>query len=485
MTPTGHDADSRDYRLLTTLEQVLSLETRSFPDAFAQARELIGKALGADTVDVLLYDAAGLSLVAAEGSDTPRGRRQRGQGLHQSPLTGSGQAGEVFPLGIASVTARAAQGWGERVGLTRGLGLQSLMVVPLEIGGHRRGVVRVASAQPDIWSEADLRFLAAVARLLGLLALGEREERLRSVIAQAPVGLFALDRTGIITLSEGQALAALGLGLSAASEGSAVGGDLDARPEVAAGVRRALAGEACAGEVTLGQSLFEVRYLPVRDGQGAVESVIGVATDITDRAQAEQALRHQVLHDPLTGLPNRTLLHDRLAQALRVAQREQRPLAVLILDLDRFKAVNDRHGHYIGDGLLRLVRPRLHRVLRSSDTVARLGGDEFAVLLPNANQDGAVRVAPTIHAALAAPFVVEGQTLQVGLSIGIALYPTHGREAATLLRHADSAMYRAKRARSNLAVYKPAQDRHKLAGRPLVPDDLPLPEQPASDSATA
>ena len=174
--------------------------------------------------------------------------------------------------------------------------------------------------------------------------------------------------------------------------------------------------------------------------------------------QAADALQHQVLHDALTGLPNRTLLHDRLAHTLRLLARDASSLALLLLDLDRFKEVNDTLGHQAGDALLRQVAARMRDAVRASDTVARLGGDEFAVLLPGAERDGAVHAAQTLLAALVSPVTVEGQTVHVGVSIGIAVTPAHGHEAAVLLRHADVAMYIAKRGGSGYAVYDPRHD---------------------------
>jgi len=179
------------------------------------------------------------------------------------------------------------------------------------------------------------------------------------------------------------------------------------------------------------------------------------------RAQAEasaDALQHQALHDALTGLPNRTLLHDRLEQTLRTMERNATPLALLLLDLDRFKVINDTLGHHAGDALLRQVAARVQDSLRTSDTVGRLGGDEFAVLLPGTDASGAILVAHAILAALAVPLELEGQTVHVGGSVGVALAPAHGSEGASLLRRADVAMYVAKRAGSGYAVYDPLHD---------------------------
>jgi len=181
--------------------------------------------------------------------------------------------------------------------------------------------------------------------------------------------------------------------------------------------------------------------------------------DISERKRGEEALRHQALHDALTGLPNRTLLLDRLEQALTAARRVRLPCALLLLDLDHFKEVNDTLGHQVGDALLQEVSARLRAALRAVDTVARLGGDEFAVLLPDADEAGAIGVARVLRGVLERPILVEGQPLAVEGSVGIALAaPT--ADASALLRQADVAMYMAKRAHSGHALYDPASDAH-------------------------
>ena len=158
-----------------------------------------------------------------------------------------------------------------------------------------------------------------------------------------------------------------------------------------------------------------------------------------------EASRHQALHDSLTGLPNRILFYDRLEQALLGAEREQEPLAVLIVDLDRFKEVNDTMGHANGDLLLQQVGPRLRAALRARDTIARMGGDEFAVLLPGTDIAGSRQVAQSLHDALEQPFELESVTLATEASVGVAHYPEHGNTAETLLQRADVAMYMAKK----------------------------------------
>ncbi|HEX5267582.1 MAG TPA: EAL domain-containing protein [Acidimicrobiales bacterium] len=180
------------------------------------------------------------------------------------------------------------------------------------------------------------------------------------------------------------------------------------------------------------------------------------------RREADER-RHEALHDPLTGLPNRTLFIQRVAEATRPAPagEEELAAAVMLMDLDRFKEVNDTLGHHNGDLLLREVAVRLTQVLRRRDTVARLGGDEFAVLLPDLGSvDEATQTALRIAEALRRPFTVDELSLDVGVSIGIAIYPEHGDDASTLLQRADVAMYEAKAGRDAVALYSPERDNY-------------------------
>jgi diguanylate cyclase (GGDEF)-like protein/PAS domain S-box-containing protein len=214
---------------------------------------------------------------------------------------------------------------------------------------------------------------------------------------------------------------------------------------------------------------------------------VGILHDISEQRAQKEALEYQSLHDPLTGLPNRTLFNDRLRQAIVVGHRERTSLVLLIMDMDRFKEVNDSLGHHVGDLLLQQVALRLAAILRQSDTVARLGGDEFAVL-PAGGTDlnGGSRAAQKILQALEHPFVVDGRNIDVGASIGIAHWPDHGEDAETLMRHADVAMYTAKRGKRGYAVYAPQQDEHTAAHLALIGelrhaighDDLLLHYQP-------
>jgi diguanylate cyclase (GGDEF)-like protein/PAS domain S-box-containing protein len=199
----------------------------------------------------------------------------------------------------------------------------------------------------------------------------------------------------------------------------------------------------------------------VRDLDGRPSFGILMVQDETERKAAEEALlrqselnEHQAMHDGLTGLPNRTLFRDRIEQAIALARRDGGQLAVAMIDLDRFKDVNDTLGHHAGDTLLVEVGQRLRDILRSSDTVARLGGDEFGVLIskPRSTSDVAV-VIGKMRAALEQSVTVEGLAVPAEGSIGIAMFPAHGRDVDTLLRHADAAMYSAKDTKAGYVFY--------------------------------
>lgn len=190
---------------------------------------------------------------------------------------------------------------------------------------------------------------------------------------------------------------------------------------------------------------------------GKPRNYVAVFTDITELHEKEEHIRHQAYHDALTGLPNRMLFQDRLKQSLLMADRSNQQLAVMFLDLDRFKVINDTFGHHTGDELLRMVAERLSVVLRQSDTVSRFGGDEFVILLSDIEgpQD-ARNVAEKIIEVFAKPLTVDTHELVLSTSIGISLFPDHGHDATTLMKNADAAMYNAKESgRNTLKLYRP------------------------------
>jgi diguanylate cyclase (GGDEF)-like protein/PAS domain S-box-containing protein len=234
----------------------------------------------------------------------------------------------------------------------------------------------------------------------------------------------------------------------------------------------------------LGEEQFlETWKLPLRDRAGRVVGTFGMTRDVTRRKQAEQAVaearerlaeqarqnEHLALHDALTGLANRTLFRDRIEQATGRFERSGECFAVVMMDLDRFKEINDSLGHQAGDAVLQALAERLTRAVRASDTIARLGGDEFGLLLPGVAQRHQVRgLLGKLERALEPPLELPELALAVEASLGIALCPADGEDAETLLRHADVALYEAKRKGSGHAFYDAGSDASDAARLGLV-----------------
>jgi diguanylate cyclase (GGDEF)-like protein/PAS domain S-box-containing protein len=206
----------------------------------------------------------------------------------------------------------------------------------------------------------------------------------------------------------------------------------------------------------------------IRGNEGAIDYYIGSFTDISEQKAAEDKINHLAHHDTLTGLPNRYKLHGRLVQAIASARRDGVHLAVLFLDMDGFKNINDTLGHHVGDGLLREVANRLADNVRASDVVARLGGDEFVAVLTDVEAPAAGRVADKIRQALAQPYRIDGHELHSAASIGIAIFPEDGDNGEVLMQNADTAMYNAKSTgRNNVKFFtasmnEAARARHEM-----------------------
>jgi diguanylate cyclase (GGDEF)-like protein/PAS domain S-box-containing protein len=226
--------------------------------------------------------------------------------------------------------------------------------------------------------------------------------------------------------------------------------------------------------VPAGVRWFQGRVAPIDGSGGSSGRVCLLVRDITEAKAAEQArddaeaqLRHQALYDGLTGLPNRERFHELVEDALEAARCEHREVAVLMLDVDRLKEVNDTLGHAAGDEVLKEVARRWSEVTREGDSLARLGGDEFFILLPKASEADAIMVASRVSSCLEEPIVVDGLPLSIEVSIGLAVFPRDGGDADLLLRRADVAMYASKTASTGFAMYDRSTDR-------LTPDRLGL-----------
>ena len=191
--------------------------------------------------------------------------------------------------------------------------------------------------------------------------------------------------------------------------------------------------------------IFDRYSAPLTDSKDRYRGRIWYFRDITDHKVAEERIQYLAYYDALTGLPNRTLLQDRLTQALASARRQKDKVALLFLDLDRFKNINDSLGHSVGDLLLQKVAERLKRWAREQDTVARLGGDEFLIVLTEIKDvpDAAV-AAERLMDAMTAEFIIQGHPLSISCSLGISIFPEHGADGETLIKNADAAMYSAK-----------------------------------------
>jgi diguanylate cyclase (GGDEF)-like protein len=196
---------------------------------------------------------------------------------------------------------------------------------------------------------------------------------------------------------------------------------------------------------------LEISISLIRDAADNPTGFRGILRDITERIRSEETIRKLAYHDALTGLPNRFLFYDRLTMAVARATRAGNMVAVIMLDLDKFKEVNDSLGHTVGDLLLKAVSERLVRIMRRGDTVARMGGDEFMVIAPDIKSvDGGSIVGKKIVEAVRNPFLCDGHRLAITTSLGIAFFPEHGSNPEILVQRADIAMYRAKHSGRNL-----------------------------------
>jgi diguanylate cyclase len=376
------------------------------------------------------------------------------------------------------------------------VGDRSHICVPLFAGDRPVGALSVMStSEEERLGEEDRQTLELLAGVLseGVSRAAEFEARRRQAEAVARFdAIYNGAVTGVIVMSaDGHIVDANPtmvrmLGLERAEQvPSHLSKHLDpeARDSVIASVRELFAGDGTSLRMDTrlqradGTPLWITSSLSiVRGSDGRPSFGVAMVQDDTERKTAEEALlrqselnEHQALHDSLTDLPNRTLFRDRIEQAIAMAHREGGHLAVAMMDLDRFKDVNDSLGHHAGDALLVEIGRRLRGILRCSDTVARLGGDEFGVLIskPGSARDVSV-VIEKVRAALEQPVIVDGLSLPAEASIGIAMFPKHGRDVDTLLRHADVAMYSAKEEKAGYLFYDNSRSESDPARLTLV-----------------
>ena len=317
----------------------------------------------------------------------------------------------------------------------------------------------------------------ARARKLAEAALRESEARYRTLFERNQAGVFRTSAAGVILDCNDAFARILGFG----ARGDCIGKSMlhhykDVWQRTALLQRMRASGALTDEEVALKRVdgspawVFANAILTAREGE--VETLEGTVIDITQRKNAERQIIYQAYHDALTGLPNRMLFYDRLTQALSLARRDERGLAVLFMDLDQFKLVNDTLGHAAGDRLLIEIARRLQQSLRESDTVARVGGDEFTLLLRNIEEGAdAARAAQKVLEAIARPIETDGQRFYLTTSIGISLFPADGEEAEALLTSADIAMYRAKElGRNAYQLCTPAMNAKSVARLTLERD---------------
>ncbi|MCI0528397.1 MAG: EAL domain-containing protein, partial [Nitrospira sp.] len=392
--------------------------------------------------------------------------------------------------------------------------------IPLWIGSRRLGIMNLASAKEGLFSQEDLKTLYGVGNQLAValeraqlyqgleqkveeqtIALRESERWFRAIFTSQMDAVVVVSPDRRIIDANAAAERMLGYSIDEMKGQSTELLSVDHEHYLRFGkyIREAFTnGKVARFEFKTKRKngdIFPTEHTLsfLRNDQGELIGIVGVIRDITERKRAEEDIKYMAYHDLLTGLPNRTLLYDRLQEIIADRQAKPSPLALLLMDVDRFKEINDTLGHQWGDHCLYQVGQRLRRVVWEPDLVARLGGDEFAVLLPRlARSDDIHIVVQKILTALEDPLVVEGLSIVVEPSIGIALYPDHGADAYTLIRHADVAMYAAKEAGSGYILYEDRYNLHspiKLAlmgelRQAIERDQLMLHYQPKIDLRT-
>lgn len=453
----GGSAADRAERLRTALFRISEIigAADSLQDLYPALHAIVGDLMYARNFYVAVQDPDGLlrfPYFADETESAPAPRRL-GRGLTEyvlrtgEPLLASPPVvADLVGRGEVEILGRPAVDW-LGVPLRRDRTAFGVLVVQ-----SYREQVRFYPADRDLLNFVGQQVASALERRRAAEALRESEARFRTLADAASVAIFihqgatfryANDALSLLTGHAPARLASMGFQDILRPEDWEFVGEGGFALERAAGVlwRREVKAVRADGEerwVDLSAGWIEYEGRP---------AVLGAAFDVTDRKRAEEEIRKLAYHDTLTGLANRTLFLDRLGLAVAQAPRQEKGLAVLLLDLDRLKVINDSLGHGQGDELLRAVGERLEGCLREGDTLARVGGDEFAVLAPGLLRlEDAASIAQKLQAMLRQSFLIDGREVFVSASVGIALFPDDGRDGETLLRNAHTAMYQAKEA---------------------------------------
>lgn len=446
-----------------------NLADAELDSAIEQVLAELGHFLSVDRVHLMLMSDDDLSIRMTHEWDGP-GVSQRKEYYGDLPVAAFpwwiGRLQQKLEVRIESVDALPAEAINERRLLER-QGIRSILFVPMILKNRTVGCVGCTSLPKEVrWSDqavALLRitgeiFLSAMERSRTYRALRDSEARYRLMAENSTDMISRSTMRGKILYVSEAARSLLGYDGAGAVGRSVFEYILEEDHHILRDATRRIEEERM-------PQTFSYRALH-RDGSliwfettsraiideatGKLTEMISVSRDISERRRAEEQIEYQAYHDALTGLPNRLLFRDRLTVALAHAKRQQSPVAVMFLDLDRFKIVNDTLGHSLGDELLRAVAARLRAVLREGDTIARMGGDEFTILLTDlAGPTDAAKIAQKLLDTVGHPLRVEGHELYMTTSIGIALFPNDGDTAEALLKNADGAMYRAKEAGRN------------------------------------
>ncbi|HET7294076.1 MAG TPA: EAL domain-containing protein [Vicinamibacteria bacterium] len=456
-TPTAPRAPERAERLRSALYRIseTTVGAERLEELYPALHAIVGELMYARNFYVAVRDSDGLlrfPYFADEADPAPEPRRL-GRGLTEyvlrtgEPLLASpAVAADLLDRGEIERLGRPAVDW-LGVPLKRGREAFGVLVVQ-----SYRAEVRYHDADRDLLNFVGQHVASALERRRAAEALRESEAKFRTLadaasvaifIHQGPVFRYVNDALALLTGYPPAQLASMGFRDVLHPEDRPLVGEDGFALERAAGTlwrREVKAVRADGQERWVDLSAGWIEY----EGKPAV---LGTAVDVTDRKRAEGEILKLAYHDPLTGLANRALFLDRLSLAIAQAPRQKKVLAVLLLDLDRLKLINDSLGHGQGDKLLKAVGERLEACLRDGDTVARISGDEFAVLAPGLLRlEDAATIAQKLQAMLRQSFVIDGREVFVTASAGIALFPDDGADGETLLRNAHTAMYEAKEA---------------------------------------